>query len=186
MENNMINRKSSPKFELQLSLTNVTQLEVTFKLSQYFWLISFQVSVSYHQHFNINTETNTYGKCKNLLDTHCLKGLWTVSSCNICHKGFIWHILAPSSPSLIYHSFAAKLPVQMVGINEALLDKFRPWLIPVTNRDRAGSAPLIPSSSPQTPKIPAGWFEESAKQLHNTVDYKMKKWNWIAWCKLTI
>lgn len=63
------------------------------------------------------------------------------------------------------------------GINKALLNEFRPWLISVTNRDPAGSVPLIPSASPQTPKIHAGWFEESARQLHNTVDYKMKKGN---------
>lgn len=61
------------------------------------------------------------------------------------------------------------------GVSQALLDEFRPWLIPVTNRDPAGSVPLIPSASPQTPKTPAGRFEESAQQLHNRVDYKMKE-----------
>lgn len=48
------------------------------------------------------------------------------------------------------------------GISEALLDEFRPWLISLTNHDPAGSVPFIPSVSPQTPKTPAGWFEESA------------------------
>lgn len=61
------------------------------------------------------------------------------------------------------------------AINEALLNEFRPWLVSVTNHDPADSFPIIPSASPQTPNTPTGRLEESAKQLHNNVDYKMKK-----------
>lgn len=106
------------------------------------------------------------------------KGLWTVSAGNICHKGFVWHILALSSPSLIYHSLTAKLSVhwdergstRWVQTVAYICDKSWTWWI--------GSTYAISVSTDTQKKNPAGHFEESAQQLHNRVDY-------TGWCKLT-
>lgn len=100
------------------------------------------------------------------------------------HEAYIWHVFSICS-TLIYYCDQVFLQTSESGINETSLDEFRPYLIPVTNCNPAGWVPLIPSASPQT-QNPTGLTEESAKQLHNTVDYTKTKSNWITRCTLPV
>lgn len=109
----------------------------------------------------------------------CLKGLWTASAGNICHKGFIWHSLALSSPSLIYHSLTARLSVHWDERGSTRWVQTVAYICDKSWTCWISSTYAISVSIDRKKKNPAGRFEESAQQLHNRVDY-------TAWCKLTI
>ncbi len=109
--------------------------------------------------------------------------LWTVTVWNICHKWLIWHIIALSSLSVIYHFFAAKLSIQMAktGINMALLDEFMPWLKSVTNHKHQRNPLVCPHTSKNL-----CWMIRRICPSHYALDYRMNMRNSVAQCKLTI